>query len=367
MDTLQGLGKSITNAGNSFTTSFTPFAARTQQFVKEQLGQADDKVSQASVVVSGQIHRLSHIYAPQFLLAEVPEADMFLKWNGDDFEKTQLPADYRELEARVDALHKVHQKMLSVTTQYANEAYDYPPNLRESITDLSRNVTGRIQALSNAATPQEAQQALVSPTQAPTDPKTFPHAISRAAGISSQMLPASDPLSSGLEKLSTASRQIGQARLAMDQAVVTHLVKPWTTNLNIAFKNVAKYRQEVENARLLLDAAKARQRQREQGTGAAGISLFKKNPADEAAADENLRHEIETLEDKFIVAMEEAVGAMNDLLNTPEPLRGLSAMVHAQLEYHQASVDALQDVAESISALQREQETNFRQSRERAS
>lgn len=257
--------------------------------------------------------------------------------------------------------------MLSVTTQYANEAYDYPPNLRESITDLSRNVTGRIQALSNAATPAEAQQALVSPTQAPTEPKTFPHAISRAAMASSQMLPASDPLSSGLEKLATATRQIGQARINMDQTIVAQLVKPWTTNLNIPFKNVAKARQEVENARLLLDAAKARQRQREQGGGNQGLGLFKKNPADEAAADEQLRHEVETLEDKFIVAMEEAVGSMNDLLNTPEPLRGLSAMVSAQLEYHQAAADALQDVVESVNALQREQEASYRQSRETAS
>lgn len=147
------------------------------------------------------------------------------------------------------------------------------------------------------------------------------------------------------------------------------LVKPWTTNLNIPFKNVAKLRQDVENSRLLLDAAKTKQRQREQGGGGGpGIgSLFKKNPADEAAADEQLRHEIETLEDKFIIAMEEAVNAMNDLLNTPEPLRGLSAMVHAQLEYHQAAVDALQDVTESINGLQREQEASYRQSREHSS
>ncbi|KAK6544066.1 hypothetical protein TWF694_000777 [Orbilia ellipsospora] len=332
MDAFQNIGKSVGNFGNSLGATFTPFAARTQQFVKEQLGQADDKIRLA-------------------------EADMFLKWNEDVADQTQLPADYRELEARVDALRQVHQKMLSVTTQYSNEAYDYPPNLRESITDLSRNVTGRIQALSAAATPQEAQQALTSPTQAPTDPKTFPHAISRAASASAHLLPASDPLSSGLEKLATATRQIGQARLNMDHVIVEQLVKPWTTNLNIPFKNVAKHRQEVENARLLLDAAKARQRQREQGGGPAALGgIFKKNPADEAAADEQLRHEIETLEDKFIVAMEEAVAAMNDLLNTPEPLRGLSAMVSAQLEFHQASVDALHDIAESISVLQREQE-----------
>ncbi|KAK6519477.1 hypothetical protein TWF281_003311 [Arthrobotrys megalospora] len=326
MDTIQGFGKNMGSAFTNMGTAFTPFAARTSQFVKEQLGQADDK--------------------------------------------TQLPADYRELEARVDALHKVHQRMLSVTTQYGNEPYDYPPNLRESITDLSRNITGRVQALSNAATPAEAQQALVSPTQAPTDPKTFAHAISRAASASSQLLPASDPLSSGLEKLANASRQIGQARLTQDQVIVGQLVKPWTTNLNIPFKNVAKLRQEVENARLLLDAAKARQRQREQngGGGGPGIgSIFKKNPADEAAADEQLRHEVETLEDKFIVAMEDAVRAMSELLNTPEPLRGLSAMVHAQLEYHQAAVDALQDVTESINGLQREQEASYRQSRDTAS
>lgn len=56
------------------SAQFTPFAARTQQFVKEQLGQAD--------------------------------------------EKTQLPDDYLELEKRVDALKQVHQKLLSVTYVY---------------------------------------------------------------------------------------------------------------------------------------------------------------------------------------------------------------------------------------------------------
>ncbi len=54
-----------------YSAQFTPFAARTQQFVKEQLGTAD--------------------------------------------EKTQLPDDYLELENRVDALKQVHQKLLSVT------------------------------------------------------------------------------------------------------------------------------------------------------------------------------------------------------------------------------------------------------------
>jgi hypothetical protein len=53
------------------SASFTPFAQRTQQMIKEQLGQAEDK--------------------------------------------TQLPDEYIQLEKRIDALKLVHQKLLQVT------------------------------------------------------------------------------------------------------------------------------------------------------------------------------------------------------------------------------------------------------------
>ncbi|KFX87061.1 hypothetical protein V490_08581, partial [Pseudogymnoascus sp. VKM F-3557] len=108
MDKVSAFGKSI-------GSSFTPFAARTTQYVKEQLGQAEDR--------------------------------------------TQLPPDYIELEKRVDALKQVHQKMLQVTTQYSNESYDYT-NIRENITDLGRSVSEKIQLLSTATTAAEAQAAL---------------------------------------------------------------------------------------------------------------------------------------------------------------------------------------------------------------
>lgn len=53
------------------SASFSPFAQRTQQMIREQLGQAEDR--------------------------------------------TQLPDEYIELEKRVDALKLVHQKLLQVT------------------------------------------------------------------------------------------------------------------------------------------------------------------------------------------------------------------------------------------------------------
>jgi hypothetical protein len=53
------------------SANFTPFAQRTQQMIREQLGHAEDK--------------------------------------------TQLPDEYIKLEKRVDALKLVHQKLLQVT------------------------------------------------------------------------------------------------------------------------------------------------------------------------------------------------------------------------------------------------------------
>ena len=61
--------------------------------------------------------------------------------------QTELPSDYLSLEKRVDALQAVHKKMLQVTSQYTNESYDYPPNLRESFNDLGRTISEKVNLL----------------------------------------------------------------------------------------------------------------------------------------------------------------------------------------------------------------------------
>lgn len=85
---------------NQVTSQVTPFAARSQQWIKEQTG---------SVA-----------------------------------EKTELPHDYTELEVRVDALKATHQKLLAATSQYTNEAYDYPPNVKESFQDLGKSIGDKV-------------------------------------------------------------------------------------------------------------------------------------------------------------------------------------------------------------------------------
>ncbi|KAL2872314.1 BAR domain-containing protein [Aspergillus lucknowensis] len=304
MDKVQAFGK-------NFSANFTPFAARTQQLIREQLGQVEDK--------------------------------------------TQLPNEYIELEKRVDALKLVHQKLLQVTSQYSNEAYDYPPNIRESFNDLGRTISEKVQLLSQASTPAEAQAALTAPPSAKPQPKTFSHAIARSSLAGSQTLASTatgeDPLASALEKYALASEKVGEARLAQDAQIQSRFLAGWNTTLNTNLMFAAKARKNVENARLMLDSIKAKHR-----TAAGDLDSLS----------EEARAEIEQAEDEFVGQTEEAVSVMKNVLDTPEPLRNLADLIAAQLEYHKRSYEILSELAPVVDSLQVEQEASYRKSREGA-
>ncbi|KAI5848809.1 BAR domain-containing family protein [Tricharina praecox] len=306
------------NIGTNITASFSPFAARTGQFVREQFGQAEDK--------------------------------------------TQLPADYLELEKRVDALKQVHQQLLSVTSQYANESYDYPPNLRESFLDLSRTVSEKVQLLASASSAAEAQSALTKPGTK-SAPKTFNHALGRASLTSAHLLEPNDPLATALEKYALASEQVGEARLQQDAQIVSRFNSAFTTTLNTNITFAQKARKNVENARLTLDAAKSSAKNGGFGFPAIGAAGRKEHTGDENLT-EAQRVEIETAEDEFVGCTEEAVGVMKNVLDTPEPLRNLADLVQAQLEFHKKAFEIYSELAPLIDSLQVEQEASYRKARE---
>ncbi|KIW86863.1 uncharacterized protein Z519_12484 [Cladophialophora bantiana CBS 173.52] len=318
MDKFSAFGKNISSAFNS---TVTPSWQRSQQYLKEQFGNADDK--------------------------------------------TQLPADYIELEKRVDALKQVHQKLLDVTKQYQNEAYDYPPNIRESFGDLGRSISEKVTLLSKAHNASEAATAFTAPPSAKPQPKTFNHAIARASLASSQLLKQSntsgtgeDPLANALEKYALAEEKVGEARLAQDQAIQSRFLAGWSTTLNTNIQFATKARKAVENSRLLLDSTKTSKKSQIQGRGM--------NPDDETAMSEDARAEIEAKEDDFVSQVEEAQGVMKNVLDTPEPLRNLADLIAAQLEYHKKAYEILSELAPEIDQLQVEQESNYRKSREGA-
>lgn len=205
--------------------------------------------------------------------------------------------------------------MLQVTSQYSNEAYDYPANLRESFNDLGRTVSEKVNLLSNATSPAEAQAALTAPPAAKPQPKTFSHAVARASLNSSHMLTAEqsgsseDPLATALEKYAIASEKVGEARLAQDAQIQSRFLSGWSTTLNTNIQFATRARKQVENSRLSLDATKANAK----GGAFALPGQARKDGHGEEDLSEEARAKIEQAEDEFVGQTEEAVGVMKNV------------------------------------------------------
>jgi hypothetical protein len=249
------------------------------------------------------------------------------------------------------------------SSQYTNEAYDYPSNLRESFNDLGRTVSEKVTLLGQAGSPAEAAAAMTAPPQAKPQPKTFNHALARAALASSHTLNTvehgsqEDPLASALEKFAIAEEKVGEARLAQDSAVQARFLAGWSTTLNTQIKFATNARKNVENARLSLDATKSKIKS---GPGFQLPGANRENLGDDNLS-EDQRAEIEAKEDEFVAQTEEAVGVFKNVLDTPEPLRNLAELIAAQLEFHKKAYEILSELSPVVDQLQTEQEVSRRQ------
>lgn len=187
--------------------------------------------------------------------------------------------------------------------------------MRESFNDLGRTVSEKVNLLSNATSPAEAQAALTAPPSAKPQPKTFSHAIARAALNGSTVLAqdhagaGDDPLATALEKFAIASEKVGEARLAQDAQIQSRFLAGWSTTLNTNIMFATKARKAVENSRLSLDATKTKAK------GGLSIPLpgKKETHTDEEHLTEEQRAEIEQAEDEFVGQTEEAVGVMKNV------------------------------------------------------
>jgi hypothetical protein len=271
---------------------------------------------------------------------------------------------------------------LAVTSQYSNEAYDYPPNVKETFQDLGRTVSEKVQLLSSASSPAEAQAALTAPPSAKPQPKTFSHALARQSLAGSQLLhqqhtgAGEDPLATALEKYALTSERVGEARLAQDAQIQSRFLAGWNTTLNTNLMFATRARKNVEKARLTLDSVKSRAKGntwKMPGSPREGQSSNTEELSPEA------QEEIEKAEDEFVTQTEEAVGVMKNVsytyrpqfsrqcpayhalqvLDTPEPLRNLAELVAAQAEYHKKAYEILSELTPVIEGLQVEQEASL--------
>lgn len=249
---------------------------------------------------------------------------------------TELPSEYKELEARVDALRAAHLAFLKITKSYADSSYDYPTQVQESLGELTTTVS---HSLTSFAATNLKGTSLPSPnvTAAPVQqPKTLPHALGRAAATASNALntPTGEPrLGQALKEYALAYEKIGAARLDQDDAIVAKFLAPWQVTLNSSINLAVKARQAVRVSRLELDSAKQ--------------TLKHAGPAKQ----EQARLDVENAEDDLVQKTEVAIQLMKSVIENPEPLKNLNELVKAQLLYHSQVAETLQAVQGEIEEL----------------
>lgn len=203
------------------------------------------------------------------------------------------------------------------SNQYSSEAYDYPPNVKETFQDLGRTVSEKVTLLSSATSPAEAQAALTAPPSAKPQPKTFSHAIARASLASSQILhqqhtgAGEDPLATALEKYALAAERVGEARMAQDAQIQSRFLAGWNTTLNTNLMFATRAHKNVEKARLTLDAVKAKARGTTWKLSSPGSPRAETHDASMISPAD--QEEIEKAEDEFVTQTEEAVGVMKNV------------------------------------------------------
>lgn len=251
---------------------------------------------------------------------------------------SQLPQEYVELEKKVDTLKVVYQNLLSVTSTYENEAYDYPSHLKDSLNEITKTISTKVGKLANARTTDEAQAILIA-SNPNTQPKTLSHAISTSTNLSALKIQQSssddsfDLIAQGLTQVGQTEAKIGEARIQQDSLVKTHVNDQFKKQLRTNLQRSDKARKLVENKRLSYDAARA--------------SLKNARPEKEAS----LRVTLETLEDEFAAATEEAVSVMKNVLENTSVLSELVELITAQLAYHKAASELLSQVLPNLQTL----------------
>ncbi|SCU81556.1 LANO_0B03510g1_1 [Lachancea nothofagi CBS 11611] len=282
---LRDISSAVSQRTQDFTTQLPSLAQSTQRMVQERLGQVTDI--------------------------------------------SQLPQEYIELEHRIDRIKLVYENFLKVTQVYENESYDYPNNVRDSVNEFSAVVGGKLHDLSRATSTGEAQSVLISPGPH-RDPKTLNYALSKAALTSSEYLSKSggseEPdVSSTLLKYSDVQAKIAQARLQQDTLIQTKFNKKLRDTLANELNDAHLARKNVEQKRLQYDIARA--------------NLASAKPEKEAS----FRVQMESLEDEFAQATDDAVVKMQKVTESSELLKDLRELVSAQAEYYKQSSELLSE------------------------
>lgn len=264
-----------------------------------------------------------------------------------------------------------------MTKVYENEAYDYPVQMQETLTETTKALGHTVTTWAASAAKQANLKNVQVPTTnaPPQTHKTLAHAFSRAAASGAIELgakpagivgvpetpvaaPGSTPvaqagaqesrLGQALQTYALAQDSVGNTRLKQDEEILGSFYHPWTSfgnQINLAMKA----RQSVREARLHLDSWKQTLKAAEVGGSTGKLDQY--------------RTEVENAEDKLVAATEEAIGLMKNVLENPEPIRILSELAKAQADYHRAAAQILDQATSDLSRSAVSMESDYRAGR----
>ncbi|KAF7308792.1 hypothetical protein MKEN_01078600 [Mycena kentingensis (nom. inval.)] len=266
-------------------------------------------------------------------------------------EITELPQEYRDLEARVDALKSAHLALLKITNVYETETYDYPVQIAESVGELSTSIGVGITNFASTnlkGTNLPAPAPIVAPAQ---QHKTLPHALGRSAtaaatAIQTTNAGAEDKLGKALALYADGWEKIAAARVQHDDTVRNSFLHPWQQTLSTSINVAVKARQAVRVSRLELDAAKQ--------------ALKNAGPAKQ----EQARLEVENAEDDLVQKTEVAISLMKAVLENPEPIKNLNELAKAQLLFFSTAAESLSGIQGEVEELSVAAEGEYRKSRD---
>ncbi|KAI9091169.1 hypothetical protein DFS34DRAFT_619480 [Phlyctochytrium arcticum] len=250
---------------------------------------------------------------------------------------TELPAEYRELEAKVDKIRLMTENLGKIARNYTLPHYDYEPALKDTVFDFATNVGDRATSLLETGAKAAGVNAPIQTTprsKGDEIPPSLSHAFARVALHSAEELGTQEPIGAALKKFATVEERVGNARLKLDAAAQQKFVQPCAKLLSAHIAYAMAARKNVQSVRLAYDACRARLK------------------ASKPEHVEQVRQEMEAAEEEFVAAVDEAMGKMNAVVENPEPLKMLADLVAAQLAYFKESYEALSEVSPELDELQ---------------
>lgn len=272
-------------------------------------------------------------------------------------ELSKLPPEYLLLEKKVDTLKGVYKRFLEVTQTYEIESYDYPPNIKESLSDFSKTFTEKFLELSTASTTKEAERILAKPS-GNAMPKTLAHAIAKAAATSREALlkqddDEEDSFVKVLLKLAETQKTIGNKRLEQDSLVISQFNHKITEMLDKMFKETMHQRKQVEQSRYRLDHILYESRIAKEETERLVAEKADTTEHDKYVKDLALK--VEAAEDDLVNNTTVAVQSMQRFLSPVESIGLVKILTTIQLNYFKAAASDLEALLKDIDEIAEEE------------